>query len=48
MAFPDTNISYAHAMAWLHSYIVSGVPNSQARPSGKVHKDGHAILYALT
>lgn len=31
-----------------HSYIVTGVPISQVRPLGKVHKSGHAILCALT
>ena len=35
-----------HALAWKHSYIVERGSNSEARPLGNVHKDGHAILYA--
>ena len=37
-----------HALAWQHSYIVERGSNSQVCPLGKVHKDGHAILCALT
>ena len=34
---------------WRGSILISlrGVPFSEARPFGKVHKDGHAILYGL-
>ena len=35
-------------MAWCNLISWVGVPNSHARSSGLVHKDGHAILYALT
>jgi len=43
------NIAAMHTpMAWLHSYMLAGVPISQVRPLGKVHKSGHAILCALT
>ena len=37
-----------HALAWQHSYIVVRGSISEARPLGKVHKDGHAIFYVLT
>jgi hypothetical protein len=36
-----------HALAWQHSYIVVRGSISEARPLGKVHKSGHAILYAF-
>ena len=39
--------SYAHAFGVEHSYMWVGVPFFQARPSGKVHKSGHAFLCAL-
>ena len=34
-------------MAWCDLICLAGVPISHARSSGLVHKDGHAILYAL-
>ena len=37
-----------HALAWQHSYIVVRGSISEARPLGKVHKSGHAILCVLT
>ncbi len=39
--------SYAHALGVEHSYMWVGVPSFQARPLGKVHRDGHAITFVL-
>ena len=49
MAFPCQTVSAMHTlMAWCDLICLAGVPISHARSSGLVHRDGHAILCALT
>ena len=49
MAYPRLTILLC-TTHWRGSVLIcqTGGPDSQARLSGKVHKDGHAILCALT